>query len=87
MEETKRKPRSRYKPKKHKNKPVSDDQKEKKYCPNCLKHGKEVYLSRTSKQFRSLENSDKIERCCPVLFCLYCKYVERIEEEIKRIPK
>ena len=79
--------RSRYTPKKHKNKPVSPDQIEKKLCPDCLKHGKEVYLSKTTKQFRSLKDTKKKERVCPVLFCLYCKYVERIESEIQKIPK
>lgn len=54
-----------------------------KLCPECQKKGKNHYLKKSSTQY-SIDK--KRETANVLLFCIKCKYVERNEEEIKKIP-
>lgn len=68
-------------PKKYPNK--KGQKNPRKLCPECLKQGKNHYLKKSSTQY-SLDKKRKTANV--LLFCIKCKYVERNEEEINKIP-
>ena len=70
-------------PKKYPNPGTGQGKNPRKLCPECLKQGKKHYLKKSSTQY-TIDEKRKTSNV--LLFCIKCKYVERNEEEIKKIP-
>lgn len=80
--------RSRSTPKKYKQKdPDYEKRTHRKLCPTCLEHGKEHYMSKAVKRFRSEADTSKIKWVSPLWFCEICRTVIWNEEDLKKIPK
>jgi hypothetical protein len=79
--------RSRSKPKKYPNIGTGKSKNSRMICPTYDKNGTKRYMSKASKQFRSEEDTTKIERVSPLWFCEVCKTVIWNEDELKKIPK